>query len=96
MAEESTQIKMCPKHKNHKLDNEGRCPSCMLESVLAEAAEEAKEELEKAVESYEKLVCACDGGEDELTMFDATTFMAMLDDHRYRAKVRKAHQKTYG
>lgn len=60
-----------------------------------ELAEEAAE-MDKAVESYEKLVCACDGSDEEMDSFDATTFMAMLDDHRYRAKVRKAHQAKYG
>ena len=58
---------------------------------------EEAEELDKAVESYEKLLYICDGGNTRiLTTFDATTFMAMMINHWYRAKVCKAHKKKYG
>lgn len=61
-----------------------------------EEKEEEAAEMEKAVESYEKLVCACDGSDEAMNEYDATTWMAMMDDHRYRAKVRKAHEEKYG
>ncbi len=107
MADSASQDGMCPKHPVHKLDPQGRCPRCMLEGVLSEgnAVDESDEEeelseeeqMEKAVDLYEGLLCAVGGSKSEkLDSFDASTILAMLDDHRYRAKVRKAHQKVYG
>jgi len=62
--------------------------------TVEEKAEEAAE-LEKAVESYEKLVRAADGETETMTTFDAQTYKAMLDSYTYRLKVLKAHLKVY-
>lgn len=67
--------------------------------ALAEEIDDLRrrqDEPEQAAEAYENLLQAADGNSFAgLTQFDATTFIAMLDDHRYRAKVRKWHEEVY-
>lgn len=67
---------------------------------LAEEIDELRnrrDEPEKAAEVYESLLAAADGGDAaNLDTFAAQTIMAMLDDHRYRAKVKKWHESIYG
>lgn len=67
---------------------------------LAEEIDELKarrDEPEKAAEVYEELLVAADGGDTaNLSTFAAQTIMLMLDDHRYRAKVKKWHEQIYG
>lgn len=67
---------------------------------LAEEIDELKarrDEPERAVEVYESLLAAADGGDAVyLDDFAAQTIMLMLDDHRYRAKVKKWHEQIYG
>lgn len=55
-----------------------------------------RDEPEKAAEVYEELLNLVDGGSGGLIEFAASTIMAMMDDHRYRAKVKKWHEQIYG
>jgi len=67
---------------------------------LAEEIDDLKarrDEPKRAAEVYEELLVAADGDEAAiLGSFGASTVMAMLDDPRYRAKVKKWHEQIYG